>query len=171
MDVAIVADTHIPDREEAIPESFRELISEADHVIHGGDFTVPESLETVRELASDLTAVHGNMDQDVDLPAVETLSVEGVDFVVTHGDVHPETGATVRDGEDWLDAVTAAAEEHGEEPRVGIGAHIHVLLDETHDGVRVVNPGSLTGADPADEPTMLTATVEDGDLEVEHHRA
>jgi Predicted phosphoesterase len=51
----------------------------------------------------------------------------------------------------------------------GVAGHTHEALDTTHDGVRLLNPGSVTGANPADTPTMLTATVENGALDVELH--
>jgi hypothetical protein len=35
----------------------------------------------------------------------------------------------------------------------------------------VLNPGSVTGADPADRATMLTVDVEDGELAVDLHEA
>lgn len=165
--VAIVADTHVPDREESIPDRFRERMREADHVIHAGDFTAPEMLAAVRELAAGLTAVYGNMDrtgdgpETVDLPETDTVTVGGVTFAVTHG--------TVRSLEAWNDAVAAAAREVGGDPVVGVGAHTHQVRDVVHDGVRLLNPGSVTGAVPAERATMLTATVADGDLDVTVH--
>lgn len=166
--VAIVADSHVPDREETIPEEFRERMRAADHVIHAGDFTSRETLETVRNLATDLTAVRGNMDGrgDLDpdaagLPERATVEVGGVTFAVIHG--------TVRSLEDWNDAVAEAAREADGDPVVGVGAHTHRVEDRVHDGVRLLNPGSVTGADPAERATMLTATVADGDLSVTVH--
>ena len=44
---------------------------------------------------------------------------------------------------------------------------------EEFDGptVRVLNPGSATGADPADRATTMTADVEDGEIDVTLHEA
>ena len=162
MQVAIISDSHIPDREESIPVALRERIAAADHVVHAGDFTSTETLAHVRELATELTAVHGNMaDPDIDLPSIASVELGGVTFVVTHG--------TVRSLEAWYDTITETAREHADEPRVGIGGHTHQLEDEVHDGVRVLNPGSVTGADPATDATMLTAEVADGEVEVTVH--
>lgn len=164
MDVAIISDTHIPDRERSIPESFRDRIAAAEHVIHAGDFTSPDVLADVRDLASGLTAIHGNMDGgDIELPSVASVTVEDVTFVVTHG--------TVGSPDAWFDAVADAAREHALEPRVGVGGHTHRVEDEIHEGERVLNPGSVTGADPAERATMLTATVTDGDVDVTEHEA
>jgi putative phosphoesterase len=164
MDVAIVSDTHIPDREQAIPDSFRERIATADHVIHAGDFTSPDVLADVRDLASGFTAVHGNMDgASIELPSVASVSIEEVSFVVTHG--------TVGSRDAWLDTVVETVCEHALEPRVGVGGHTHRVEDDVHDGERVLNPGSVTGAAPAERATMLTATVADREVDVTVHEA
>lgn len=162
MRIAIISDSHIPDRQAELPAAFREKIERADHVVHAGDYTSPDVLGDVRDLATELTAVHGNMDGNpIDLPSVDTVTVDDVTLVVTHG--------TVRSLDAWYDAVADAAKEHATEPRVGIGGHTHQVEDEHHDGVRVLNPGSVTGADPATDPTMMTATVDDGALDVRVH--
>lgn len=162
MTVALIADTHMPDREQEIPEEFRERIRAADHVVHAGDFTGADTLAEVRELAGDLTAVHGNMDpDDIGLPTVATLEVEDVTVVVTHG--------TVGSLDEWYDAVADATREHAEEPRVGVGAHTHQVEDTVHDGIRLVNPGSVTGAAPAERATMMTLDVDGGDVDVIVH--
>ncbi|MFD1644563.1 metallophosphoesterase family protein [Haloarchaeobius litoreus] len=162
MQVAIISDSHIPDREAEIPDEFEDRIAAADHVVHAGDFTSTGTLAHVRELATELTAVHGNMAApDIDLPSVASVELGGVTFVVTHG--------TVRSLEAWYETIAEATQEHAEEPRVGIGGHTHRLDDEVHDGVRVLNPGSVTGADPATAATMLTAAVDDGEVDVTVH--
>ncbi|MHB9287062.1 metallophosphoesterase family protein [Halobacteriales archaeon Cl-PHB] len=161
MKVALVSDTHIPSRAQRIPDAFREKIRRADHVVHAGDFDSEGALADFQDLAPALTAVHGNMDPRVGLPAVATVELGGVEFVVTHG-----TGS--RRG--YEARVVNAVREHAEtENAVGVAGHTHELLDDTHDGIRLLNPGSVTGAAPADRATMLTAAVEDGDLDVTVH--
>src|SRR6056297_321751 len=94
MELAIISDSHIPERETTIPDSFRERIAAADHTIHAGDFETADVLEDVRELATELTAVHGNVDPDeIGLPAVDAVTLEGVTFVVTHGTINPVAAA------------------------------------------------------------------------------
>jgi putative phosphoesterase len=166
MRLAILADTHIPDREREIPASFLELIEAADHVIHAGDFTSRAVLDDLRGMATELTAVRGNMDAPGDLdaaelPAVATVEAGEVTFVATHG--------TVGSPEEWYDAVAAATREAADEPRVGIGAHTHQLEDCVHEAVQLLNPGTATGAAPATRATMLTAEVEGSDVAVTVH--
>jgi putative phosphoesterase len=176
MEIAILSDTHIPDQEQQIPESFREHIREADCVIHAGDFSSKDSLADMQTLASDLTAVYGNADpDDIDLPAVASVEVGGVTFVVVHGIVNvveravSSSEGVVFDREDWLDAIANTTRLRAEEPRVGIGGHSHEVEDTVHNGVRVLNPGSATGVGRAENMTMMTVEVADGNLSVTLH--
>jgi predicted phosphodiesterase len=206
MQLAIVSDSHIPDREPAIPEPFRERIAAADHTIHAGDFETAAVREEMRDLATDLTAVHGNVDPDeVALPAVDSVTGGGVTFVVTHGTINPveaavaatnvETEMELDDdnevtgfeasmesesglvlyGDEWLDAIAdtarAKTRQWDGEGIVGVGGHSHDVEDSVHEGVRVLNPGSVTGADPADRATMMTVEAEDGEVDVTLHEA
>lgn len=161
MDVAILADSHIPSRETRLPEPFRERIREADHVIHAGDFDSKSALADAQDIAPALTAVSGNMDPGIGLPSVATVELGGVSFVVTHGTGTPRN---------YEERVAGIAREHTDVPDpVAVAGHTHELLDTRHDGVRVLNPGSVTGASPARRTTMMTATVAAGDLTVAVH--
>jgi hypothetical protein len=164
MDVAILGDTHIPSRATRIPESFRERVRDADHVIHTGDFDSKGALADLRDLAPELTAVHGNMDPQVGLPGVASVELGGVTFVVTHGTGSPSG---------WHDRVFKAVRQETPqgESGVGVAGHTHEVVDDTHGEIRLLNPGSATGAAPADRTTMLTADVEGGSLGVTVHEA
>jgi len=163
--LAILSDSHIPDRADAIPVPFRERIRDADHAVHAGDLTAEGVIEDVRSLAGgDLTAVSGNMDGwDLGLPPVDTLGVGGVTVVVTHGTGSPH-GYEER-------VAGAVREATGGSDAVGVAGHTHEVLDTTHEGVRILNPGSVTGAAPASRATMMTATVDDSGLSVTVHEA
>ncbi|PSP25160.1 YfcE family phosphodiesterase [Halobacteriales archaeon QH_10_65_19] len=162
MEIAIISDPHIPSRAQAIPEAFAERIREADHVIHAGDFDSKGALADQRELVGEMTAVHGNMDPEIGLPSLARAELGGVEFVVTHG-----TGSPAG----WEQRVADTVDEHAEsDDAVGVAGHTHEQVDTTHDGVRLLNPGSVTGAQPASETTMLTAIAEGGDLDISVHR-
>ena len=161
MEIAIISDTHIPSREQSIPDAFRDRIAATDHVIHAGDFDSKGALADVRELAPELTAVAGNMDPHVGLPDVVSVELGGVEFVVIHGTGSPRG---------YERRVETAVREHADDEAIGVAGHTHELLDTTHNGVRLLNPGSVTGAQPATRATMLTATVENGDLSVTVHK-
>lgn len=159
--VALISDTHIPSRASAIPSSFEDRIHAADHVIHAGDFDAASAYERVQDLCDHLTAVHGNMDPSLGLPTVATLTIEDVEFVVTHGTGSPR-GYEQRIADTVREHATA-------ETAVGVAGHTHTILDTEHDGIRLLNPGSVTGASPANRATMMTARVDSGTLEVETH--
>ncbi|WP_439028586.1 metallophosphoesterase family protein [Haloarchaeobius sp. DT45] len=157
--LAIISDTHVPSREPAIPDWVRETCENADHVVHAGDFDSSETLETVREFSPELTAVAGNVDPPtLDLPEVATLELGGVTFVVTHG-------SGPLDG--YRNRVVGTVERTAQRDAVGICGHTHEVMDETVRGVRLLNPGTATGAAPAIEATMYVAEVADGGLSVE----
>ncbi|MCT9095454.1 metallophosphoesterase family protein [Haloarchaeobius sp. HME9146] len=157
--LAIISDTHVPSREARIPDWVRETCEQADHVVHAGDFDSPEAYETVQEFSPELTAVAGNVDPpSLDLPEVAVLELGGVTFVVTHG-----TGPL--DG--YRNRVVGTVERSADGDAVGICGHTHEVMDEPVRGVRLLNPGSATGAAPAIEATMYVAEVEDGELSVE----
>jgi hypothetical protein len=48
-----------------------------------------------------------------------------------------------------------------------VAGHTHELLDREVDGVRVLNPGTATGASPASEATLMRLDVEDGSFSVD----
>ena len=162
--VAIISDTHIPDRERAIPGAFRDRIGEAEHVIHAGDFRSLAVLSQVQGLADgNLTAVYGNGDpRAIDLPEVDTLSVGGVTFVVTHGH---------RRRRNRTGHVAEVVRERAGGGAIGVFGHTHRPEDTRVDGVRLLNPGSATGAPPAPNPTMMTAEVNGGGVDVTVHEA
>ena len=163
MKVVLVSDTHVKSRAAAIPEWVREELRAADHVIHAGDFDSRPAYEDVASLATELTAVAGNMDRGLDLPEVATVDLGGVRFVVTHGTGSPTDYET-------RVAETVADHAAADRPTVGVSGHTHDVLDTRIAGYRLLNPGSATGAWPAQEATLMTVEVQDGDLAVEVRR-
>ncbi|PSP71983.1 YfcE family phosphodiesterase [Halobacteriales archaeon QS_3_64_16] len=173
MDVAILSDMHVPGQAAGLLEAFREHVAEAEYVVHAGDFGSVDAFADVEALASDLTAVYGNADPGtIDLPAVASAAIDGTTFVVSHGMINvveravSSSEGVVFDRADWLDAVADTARARAEKPVVGIGGHSHAVEDTTHEGVRILNPGSATGVGPADGPTMMTVDVAESNLEV-----
>jgi len=158
MEIAIISDTHIPSRASHIPDAFRERIGTADHVLHAGDFDSKSAVADVQQLAPALTAVRGNTDPAVGLPEVATVELGGVTFVLTHG-----TGSK----HGYEDRVATTVRATADADAIGVAGHTHEVLDTVHGGVRLLNPGSATGASPAARATMLLATVADGVIAVD----
>lgn len=164
-EIALLSDTHVPSRAPSIPDWVADRVRAADHAVHAGDFDSPAALERLRDLAGGgdrLTAVRGNADPGgLDLPRVATAELESLTVVVTHGD-----GGTA----DYRERVVGRVRERGGPDAVGVCGHTHDRMDERVDGVRLLNPGSATGATPATEASMLVATAGDGRLDVTVHR-
>lgn len=160
MRIAILGDTHVPSRADDVPVWVEEELEEADHVLFTGDFDSEGAYHRVGEVVGEsLTAVEGNADPaSLDLPEVATVELGGVSFVLTHG-----TGAI----ESWESRVADVVDSHGGSEAIGVAGHSHEVVDTDFEGVRLLNPGSATGADPADRETMMVAEAADGDLDVE----
>lgn len=181
MRLAILSDTHIPEQADRIPDQFCRHIETADHVIHAGDFGSKAAFEEIHTRSRSLTSVYGNADPPtIDLPAVASTTVDDVTFVVSHGMVNfvqravSSSEGVVFNRDDWVDAIadTAHARANTNASIVGIGGHTHQVEDETHNGIRVVNPGSATGVGPADgTATMMTAEVSEGAVDLTVHTA
>ncbi len=159
MRVAILSDTHIPSRARAIPDWVAAEIAEADHTIHAGDFDSWSTYERVESLADGAwTAVTGNMDpHGLSLPDIAVVEIAGQTFVVTHG-TGPPAGYQDRVRKAARDAVPGG-------DAIVVAGHTHSTLD-AEDGLRILNPGSATGAAPATEATMMRANVTEQSVSV-----
>jgi putative phosphoesterase len=126
MRLGIISDTHGLLR----PEVF-EIFREVDQILHAGDIG-PLDLLTELEALAPVTAVYGNTDDwDVRsrIPAVVERRIEGLDFVLLHGD---QLGSPTPEA---LHAVYPGAD-------VIIFGHTHRPLLTTVDfTVTVMNPG------------------------------
>lgn len=83
MRLGIIADTHGLLR----PEVF-DIFREVDQILHAGDVGAPDLLLELEAIAP-VTAVYGNCDGwelRNRLPAVVRCRIEGLEFVLTHGD-------------------------------------------------------------------------------------
>lgn len=143
--VVLIGDTHLP-AAGSVPDWVAAAMEAADHVLHVGDFLTARAHFELRVLAGgDMTAVRGNRDPRLPLPPVDTVEVGGVRFVLTHGH-------DIGRGEAYERALADLADEYDAD--VAVGGHTHRPLDVTRDGVRLLNPGSATGAPPAEAPTI-----------------
>jgi putative phosphoesterase len=126
MRLGIISDTHGLLR----PEVF-EIFRQVDQILHAGDIG-PLDLLTELEAIAPVTAVYGNTDDwDVRsrIPAVVQRRIEGLDFVLLHGD---QLGSPTPEG---LHAAYPSAD-------VIIYGHTHRPLLTTIDlTVTVMNPG------------------------------
>jgi hypothetical protein len=176
MELAVVADTHVPNRAPETPDWVRRRVAAADHTIHAGDFDSQAELDRFREWTDgNLTAVRGNIDPPaVDLPRVATFDVStstpsggpatdgdgaATDwrFVVTHS--HRRGRDDPHDYAERVAGVVAANATGPARRTVGVAGHTHRLLDTRVDGYRLLNPGSATETRPMGGGSMLTVQV------------
>jgi hypothetical protein len=183
MHLAVVADTHVPNRASETPEWVRRRVAAADHTVHAGDFDSRAELDRFREWTDgNLTAVRGNIDPpEVDLPRVATLDVSASTpsgrgpanagdaatnwrVVVTHG--HRRGRDDPHDYAERVAGVVAANATGPPRRTVGVAGHTHRLLDTRVDSYRLVNPGSATETRPMGGGSMLEVTVDGDGIEV-----
>ncbi len=147
--IALLGDTHLPRGSRRLPAACRELVEEAELVLHVGDFTALAVLQELQALGP-VTAVHGNMD---DRPLRKLLPERRV---VEHGDfrvglVHDPGPAAARHERlvEWFPGCDLIVYGHTHLPEVA-------RVGETW----IVNPGSPTERRRAPGHTM--AVVEGG---------
>jgi len=161
VEIVVMSDTHVPSRADGLPDWVRDRVRAADHVVHAGDFDSSAAYADVEGLADDLTAVAGNTDPStLGLPDVATVERGGVTVAVTHG--HRAARGSYEDG-----LRRTALEEDAD---VAVGGHTHRTLDRELEDVRLLNPGSATGAAPAEHASVVRLRAEDGDCSVELER-
>lgn len=157
--IAIISDSHVPNRAPEIPKMFIEKIEEADVTVHCGDFATEEVYIEIKKFSEELVAVKGNCDF-FDLPNSERFEKGEIDFGVYHG-----TGINPRgDHETLLDIA-----ENKMSVDVLFHGHTHQEEIFEEDETILLNPGSCTGVSGGSarysNPTMMEVEVEDG-LEV-----
>ena len=86
--VAVLSDTHVPDRQPGLPPSLIKILEQKkpNRIFHCGDISTPGILGQLESIAP-LTAVLGNRDFlfRVDLPLDVRLVIGGVNVALTHG--------------------------------------------------------------------------------------
>lgn len=150
----LISDTHVPDRSRGIPEEVRRAADAADLIVHAGDWTRVSVLDDLSQ-HGELIGVYGNNDGPdlrARLPEIERREIEGVRFAVIH-----ETGDAKR-RHAWADASFPDID-------VLIFGHSHIPWDTVSPGgLRLLNPGSPTDRRRQPHRTMMTLTVDGGEL-------
>lgn len=135
MKIIITGDTHIPGRESKLPKRLLEACSDADFIIHTGDWCSPEVFEKLSTL-SKVKGVYGNVDgEDMRalVPARQLIDIGGLQIGLVHG--HGDKKTTEQR------AVEAFAKEQVDAIVFG---HSHIPVIKYFKGVLLMNPGSPT---------------------------
>lgn len=128
--VLVLGDTHLT-RGGDLPDAVLELADRADHVVHAGDFTTLDVLDTLEALAP-VTAVHGNVcapEVALRLPERTEVELAGVRLGVVH-----DAGRA--------DSRHARLQEWFPECDVIVYGHSHLPELAWSGGTLVLNPGS-----------------------------
>jgi uncharacterized protein len=151
----LLADTHVPRRARDLPAQVWHEVTQADVVLHAGDWVVPELLDELTTKAARLVACWGNNDGPPlrsRLPERADVVLEGLRFTVVH-----ETGAA--------GGREARMSRLYPDTDVLVFGHSHIPWDTTTTtGLRLLNPGSPTDRRRQPFCTYMTARVDDGAL-------
>ena len=152
--VLVLSDTHAPRRWRACPPALVPQLEAADVILHAGDVCTPDVLDLLAGYAP-VHVVMGNNDvpEVAAWGAPETLEVEleGLHIGMVH-DSGQRQGRTARLRRRFPTADLV------------VFGHSHIPLDETGDGLRILNPGSPTDRRRQPAGTFAVLDVEDGAL-------
>ena len=156
--ILLISDTH--GRTENL-DRLLPMVQPVDYLFHLGD--VGKDVDYIEVVSGcPCCFVSGNNDFFLNLPAERVVKIEQTHFFLTHGHNYYVNA--------WKEPVAKAARERG--ATFALFGHTHVPFQEEINGVRVLNPGSLSLPRQADHcPTyMLLYVHEDGRVEVELHK-
>ncbi|HXL01985.1 MAG TPA: metallophosphoesterase family protein [Candidatus Atribacteria bacterium] len=135
MKIAVISDTHIPQRGRNLPDYLLHFLGGVSLILHAGDITEWWLLEELMKYAP-VQAVRGNMDSPLvreRLSDKEILEIEGVKIGIAHGEGSP-AGIEERVGKLF----------NGENLQVIVYGHTHQPSKEWRGEVLYFNPGSPT---------------------------
>jgi len=136
MRIGVIADTHIPDKCEHIPDVILGAFKNVDMVIHVGDLVNLEVIKELESVCPKVLAVSGNMDRKEVTkiyPVKQVIEIAGFKIGLMHGYGAPVNLINIlKDAfkDDLCDVI--------------IFGHSHESMNENIEGVIFFNPGSAT---------------------------
>jgi uncharacterized protein len=133
--LAIVADTHLPRGKRLLPQACVQRLRATDLILHAGDLSTVDVLRMFEALGPPVAAVHGNVDAPelrALLPATRIVEADGARIAMVH-DAGPAKGRLARMRRRFPDADAV------------VFGHSHIpLYERADDGFQIFNPGSPT---------------------------
>jgi len=154
--IGLIADTHVNDRENKIPESVFKAFKDVELIIHAGDLTSQEVLDQLEKIAP-LVAIQGNMDRayNLNLPKTEIITVGDFKIGVAHGEVYPRGDKQ---------QLYYLALELGVD--ILVTGHSHQSSIKKVKEIFLLNPGSPTVPVLAD-PTVMLLDITNEEINIE----
>ena len=87
MKIIVLADTHIPERAQDLPQQIYDDLKDADLILHAGDIISLDFLKKLEKIGK-IKAVQGNMDEPAlkdRLPLREVIKIGKYVICLTHG--------------------------------------------------------------------------------------
>ena len=135
MKIIVLADTHIPERAQDLPEQIYDDLKDADLILHAGDIISLDFLKKLEKIGK-IKAVQGNMDEPAlkdRLPLREVIKIGKYVICLTHGRGSP------------FNLMEQVHNEFlKEKPSIIIFGHSHKPLNTRKDDILFFNPGSPT---------------------------
>ena len=155
MRLLLIADTHVPTRARDLPAQVWGEVTNADTVVHAGDWVALELLDKLQARAARLVACWGNNDGPTlraRLPERADATLDGLHLTVVH-----ETGAAA--------GREARMSRLYPDSGVLVFGHSHIPWDTTtQTGLRLLNPGSPTDRRRQPFCSYMTASIVQGKL-------
>lgn len=136
MKIGVIADTHIRDKYEHVPETCLNAFKHVDMVVHAGDMVDLGAIDELKLICPKIVAVAGNMDSQAvtkRFPVKQVFEISGCKVGIMHGYGAPAN----------LIKILKNAFKN-ERPDVIIFGHSHKSMNEVIDGILFFNPGSAT---------------------------
>ncbi len=150
MNIAVLADTHVPKKARRLPPKALEIIKTSDLLIHAGDILTADFLDYLRQFLP-VHAVLGNNDLAIDLPIKLEIELEGVKVAVIH-----DSGA--------VKGRARRMKKLFPEADAVVFGHSHIPMNFLEEGILLFNPGSATDKRRQPKHTMGTLQVANGSI-------
>ena len=160
MRIAVLSDTHVGQQLSVFPTEFLRRLLDFDAIIHCGDYTASETVDMLNEASSSFFGVRGNMDDEKirnHLPEEIIIELGGIKVAVTHG-----WGAPNGLAEKVLEKIREKYPT--KKPDIILFGHTHIPSNQTIDGIRVINPGAVSGNVNSVSGTWGVLEIENGEV-------
>jgi len=155
--VLVLGDLHIPHRSGSLPAKFKKLLvpGRIQHILCTGNLCARDALDYLKTLAADVHVVRGDYDEAV-YPEQSVVRVGQFRIGLSHGHTLVPAGAP--------HALSLLARQLDAD--ILITGHTHRFEAFEAEGKFFINPGSITGAytaaDPTNTPSFVLMDIQSG---------